>query len=435
MVVACVLVAPVLFAQSDEPRTPESERLPQDEFDLQGRLNVVLGAGARAYGMGAAFLARADDATAASWNPAGLSYLLRPELSIVGARFDIDSNSGARESSQYSGHGVDFAAATFPLPGIAGSAQISYQRMIPFSGKRTIQREQGPTELTAEGGFDVVALGTGWKVSSSLRTGVTLNHWTNGFHQVLNRPITELKSSRQEVYFDINGWNLNLGLIWSPRETLNVGVVAKTPFTGAVRLTRRRRDTFSQVGEDPTEVTTENSAWSNTVVLRFPQAYGAGLSWRPMSSLTLSADYTYTFWSEATISDFFVLKSTPPVPADAKEPAPEYNASLPYPLLIAAQSDAAQIRGGAEYVIIHNRFKCPIRAGLFLDRQFFQDENGKAPQFRGVTAGTGLVLGSFSLDVAFLHETGTYADAGLGPTHTRTNRVLFSAIYRHGGLR
>ena len=36
--------------------------------------------------MGGAFLARADDATAASWNPAGLSYLRRPEFTVVGAR-------------------------------------------------------------------------------------------------------------------------------------------------------------------------------------------------------------------------------------------------------------------------------------------------------------------------------------------------------------
>ena len=47
----------------------------QDQIDLTGQQNLTLGAGARAYGMGGAFLARADDATAASWNPAGLSYL------------------------------------------------------------------------------------------------------------------------------------------------------------------------------------------------------------------------------------------------------------------------------------------------------------------------------------------------------------------------
>jgi hypothetical protein len=42
-----------------------------------------VGSGARALGMGGAFIAVADDATAASWNPGGLIQLERPEISIV----------------------------------------------------------------------------------------------------------------------------------------------------------------------------------------------------------------------------------------------------------------------------------------------------------------------------------------------------------------
>jgi hypothetical protein len=53
-----------------------------------------VGSGARAVGMGGAFIAVADDATAASWNPAGLTQLRKSELSIVYSHFsrseDID---------------------------------------------------------------------------------------------------------------------------------------------------------------------------------------------------------------------------------------------------------------------------------------------------------------------------------------------------------
>ena len=75
---------------------------------------MVLGAGARALGMGGAFLARADDATAASWNPAGLSYLLRPEVSLVGGinRVRIDSSA---ETDVFRGAVPDFLAVTYPL--------------------------------------------------------------------------------------------------------------------------------------------------------------------------------------------------------------------------------------------------------------------------------------------------------------------------------
>ena len=54
----------------------------EDPLGIPGQQNLTLGSGARAFGMGGAFLARADDATAASWNPAGLSYLRAPELSL-----------------------------------------------------------------------------------------------------------------------------------------------------------------------------------------------------------------------------------------------------------------------------------------------------------------------------------------------------------------
>ena len=41
------------------------------------------GSGARAAGMANAFVAVSDDGTAASWNPAGLAQLRKPELSLV----------------------------------------------------------------------------------------------------------------------------------------------------------------------------------------------------------------------------------------------------------------------------------------------------------------------------------------------------------------
>src|SRR2546427_11867755 len=46
-----------------------------------------VGSGARAQGKAQAFIAVADDATAASYNPAGLVQLQQPEVSVVGAYF------------------------------------------------------------------------------------------------------------------------------------------------------------------------------------------------------------------------------------------------------------------------------------------------------------------------------------------------------------
>ena len=44
----------------------------------------VTGLGARAMGMGGAFVAQADDSSAVYWNPAGLTQLYRPEIHFMG---------------------------------------------------------------------------------------------------------------------------------------------------------------------------------------------------------------------------------------------------------------------------------------------------------------------------------------------------------------
>jgi hypothetical protein len=424
MATAAMLALTAPAAPQTQPTT-----LPQDEMDLQGRLNIVLGSGARALGMGGAFLARADDATAASWNPAGLSYLLRPELSLAGARNQVDIEP-ANEVSRFHGFEPDFIAATWPIPSVAGSVQISYQRVIPFSGHRTIQRATNLTTLDAAGGLDVVALGTGWKVAPTLRVGATLNRWLNGFHQSLYR--LGRHGTALDADFGFHGWNMNVGFIWSPIENLNIGGVAKTPFSGRVRLEKKRTDYFFEPSGTLDRVT-ENAYAADNVRLDFPSAYGLGASWRVRSSLTVSADYAHTSWTKARIYNFFTIGPTPG-PGDTP-PRPAFYASLPYPLLESPQSNTEQLRVGVEYVVIRSRIKWPLRAGYFLDRQFFHDSGGKVPVFGGVTLGTGVILGPVLMDIAYLREVGTFDQPSLGPTTQSTHRLVFSLNYRHGAPR
>ena len=65
--------------------------------------------GARSMGFGGAFVALADDATAAFSNPAGLVQLLRPEVSIEGRRWSYSTpyTEGGRAEGLPSGFGID----------------------------------------------------------------------------------------------------------------------------------------------------------------------------------------------------------------------------------------------------------------------------------------------------------------------------------------
>ncbi|MGE5127944.1 MAG: OmpP1/FadL family transporter [Betaproteobacteria bacterium] len=469
---ACLGLALAILA-SPRPLRAQSIFHDTDRIDITGRQNLTLGSGARAYGMGGAFLARADDATAASWNPAGLSYLRLPEVSLVGASSLFDITRG-QSTDHFNGRTIDFGAFTWPVRvgGAHGAVQLSYQRAVSFDGRRRIlfYDDQGQTSITEDvrssGGFDVVALGAGLRLTRSLRAGATLNRWLNGYTQTLSRDYLQPTNRRPKRYFELDfqprGWNANLGLMWSPLESLNVGAVFKTPFRAGVELAKSRLDPWLQATGPEIEEITTNSYSTSKTRLDFPASYGFGLSWRPHDTFTLSADLTLTRWSQARIHNYFDLEVTPAGgETPAPKPPPNVYPLLQYPTLnalptsdnpgLSTQQDKQELRVGMEYVLIAGRLKVPLRAGYFNDRQITQDLVGHTPRFDGFTAGVGLVLGSVLLDVAYVYEFGKYyvageaADAPDGPdsgvatapptqrNSLTTNRVFASVIYRFSG--
>jgi hypothetical protein len=442
----------------------------QDRIDITGRQNLTLGSGARAYGMGGAFLARADDGTAASWNPAGLSYLRVPEVSLVGVDNSFDTERGV-DYDRFEGQALDFAAFTWPvgIGDVRGAVQLSYQRSISFDGRRSIRATflnsvgdltQFTDEAVGDGGFDVVAFGTGFRLSHRLRAGLTVNRWLNGYDQVLTRRYLTA-NPRPLRKFDLDfrprGWSFNLGLMWSPIDQVNLAAVYKTPFTAVVGLEKARRDFW---GPSTVEEVTRNTESSESVGLDFPSSVGFGVSWRPRDTLTLSADFTSTRWSRARILDYFELEVTQRSEdgAPATPPPPVEYAERQYPTLLAVpdpddpadparlsgQQDAQQIRFGVEYVLIKGPLKVPLRAGYYNDRQITPTTGGAAPRFNGFTVGTGIILGSVLLDVAYVHEFGHYlvtSEAAADPDPAAppirnaltTDRIFASIIYRFSG--
>jgi hypothetical protein len=429
---ATLAAAPPAHAQAPTP-SPDLPDL-SDITDFEGRSSVALGSGARALGMGGAFLARADDATAASWNPAGLSYLRSPEVTLVWGRNtqSIDSPALGTERDEYAGYSPDLAAAAWPVEigSALGAVQLSFQRVFSFSGDREreqlIANQERDFFTTGEGGFDVLALGSGLQVTRQLRLGATINRWTNGWHQQRQRRLNP--GARRLTYdfdYELDGWNANFGVIYTPWPQLNVGAVYKTPFTGKVTLAQTRVD---QVG---LEAETTNAATSDDVRLDVPGAFGLGASWRPISTLTVSADWTRTFWSEGRIKNFFRLDRTPVAGDD--QPPPVVYEELPYPTLIDRdQQDTTQVRLGVEYVVIRGPVRWPLRAGWFTDWQYFRQADGTTPRYTGFTLGTGIILGSAMLDVAWLRESGDYLERAAAPYQVSTgfDRLLVSVIYR-----
>jgi hypothetical protein len=459
---------------SVEAPAQDLDRVNQDELaSFYGRMNVVVGSGARAFGMGGAFLARADDATAASWNPAGLSYLRRTEFSLVGAHNDFSQQIPRANTAvvpqiniitvdQLQASVADFLGFAYPMRigERAGAVQVSYQRSFSFSGSRRSEGPVGvkgfapapetvlPTEFTVEGrgGFDTVSLSSGFELHPKLRLGLSVNRWIRGFSQTVDRPDAQTGGYRRiDSRWDISGTNLNAGLLITPAPKLNLGAVFKTAFSADVELSKTREDRILAVPEPSTgpglvSIFNRNEG---KATIRFPHVYGVGASYLVTNTLTVSADFTRTAWSKATIAGFFSLGRTDIDRFD----------TLPFPAVeegVNGQSDTSQVRMGAEWVLRlgeSSNVLLPLRAGLFRDGQPVTIRfNTPAPSevrptFTGLTAGVGVTGGGVIFDLAYIRETGNVPSSRLrndtidSETRIRYSRIFASMIIRFGPRR
>jgi hypothetical protein len=437
LALAALYAVPDAFGQAPTAApTPNFE----DEFAYPNvRFSLATGSGARALGMGGAFIARPDDATAATWNPAGLSYLRRPEISAAGTRSSIQSRGAASDSDQLIDDKLrslnpDFLAAAYPLEfgGVTGAAQLSFQRVIPFEGTRDISRGTlgAQVDLDNSGGFDVFAAGMGVQLSRKVRVGATVNRWTNGYSVNLERKVFRPAVRKSEL--KLSGVNFNFGIIVSPSTDLNIGIVGKTPFTANATLARSRVDfpdkpaTPAQLADGPAS-STMSTGFRDDLRLHLPGALGLGVSWRATTPLTLSLDVTRTFWSHGSIENFFEIGPT--------DPPTVVFPSAPFPTLQGLeQTDTQQIRAGVEYVLVGSRLKWPLRIGYINDRQYFAAVGG-APYFNAVTFGTGVLAGHFLFDVAYVYERGRYTEVDVFGQpglkwRTSSHRFFGSLIYR-----
>ena len=202
------------------------------------------------------------------------------------------------------------------------------------------------------------------------------------------------------------------GVIWSPWESLNLGAVFKTGLTADASLQRSRVD-FFQSTVDGSVVQTTNAYGRDDLTIRIPGAAGVGASWRPRSNLTISLDYTRTRWSTGQIHNFFTLPRTEP---DQPPPTPKAPQRF---LPVATVSDPHQGRGAAGHLAAPR--------GRRVRRHQESPEDGLSGRGTSPTAstsrrrqeepptlsrpspsGTGLIVGPFLFDVAYLHETGSY---------------------------
>lgn len=399
-----------------------------------------VGSGARAAGMADAFVAIADDATAASWNPAGLVQLERPELSIVGSWNAVQESFSADWHPEFDGDhrtsnvDLNYLSVVYPLPVLLfernAVVSLSYQRKYDFSRDFTFRRNLGTglgielkrLDFEQEGGLATVSPAFAVELTQRLSAGVSLNLWRSTFlsdnrwtQDTKRTSIPVLPASAglytltsHEEYDDFSGENLTMGLLWSPTYRWSAGVRYDSAFTG----TATYRSRVSNLGVFPlgsgTLQTSGTGVYRERREVRFPASLALGAACRVNDRLTLSMDITRTDWHDFYVKD-----------AEGRRSSLVDFSNLDDPWRKPNLDPTHTVRLGLEYVMLPkiprqqlNRL-WTVRGGLFYDEEPATGRpegwhrprdrgTGEPEPFYGFAVGAGLLLNQrLNLDAAY----------------------------------
>ncbi len=403
------------------------------ELEISVSPNPV-GSGARAAGMADAFVAVADDATAASWNPAGLVQLERPEISIVGSYNGIIEGFSANWHDEVdswhhdNNFDLNFLSVTYPLPvllfGRNASVGLYYQQKYDFSrkfklkynlpivqaGDTTVLNQFDKMDFEQEGSLSTITPAFAMEVTKRLSLGLSVNFWRstplseNGWTQTIRGrsfvqygttfSLTQVK--KEEEYSDFSGENLTLGILWNVTDKWNIGARYDSEFSGTADYSIRANETRDDLSAGSTGSRLGVSPRLNKEQreVHFPATFAFGVAYRPNDRLTWSCDVTSTDWN-----DFYYRGGS----------------NNRISLVNAGNFDAVwypprfertyTVRLGAEYVFIPDQPEekldrlWTVRGGLFYDQE---PATREPDNFWGATMGVGLLLkGRVNIDVAY----------------------------------
>jgi long-subunit fatty acid transport protein len=379
-------------------------------IEIPGSFNPV-GSGARALGMGGAFMGIADDATASSWNPAALIHLKKPEFSLVVSHDHLQEknhfslyqkSSGNQSVSKMS---INYFSMAFPIAisgtnmFLATSAQrlysLSRHWQFPFIENTEIESYRSQHDYEQTG--DLYAMGFSWCVEiiqPRLSLGITINNWEDGLlgnewerrYQVMSEGIYDnipyIERQNIKATYSFKGHNATIGMIWDINEKWRLGSVVKTPFHATVNEYAQKNYYFqsaSKTQDRQTQYVLQRSS------LEMPLTWGVGLLYCYHENFYLAADFYETQWHH-----FFMRTESQQICPLSGRTRNEFQLDRTY-----------QVRIGGEYIWINpiQRRLIPFRFGLFYD-PMPSENNGD--HIYGFSLGTGwTILDQLSIDIAY----------------------------------
>ncbi|MEA1997372.1 MAG: outer membrane protein transport protein [Gemmatimonadota bacterium] len=399
---------------------------------------------ARAVGLGGAFVAIADDATAGMANPAGLTVLTRPEISIhyKMSRFSHTENTGNTEDhnlrKRFRNDVGSQSYLSFVHPYGKFSFSLYRQELINFESSH---EAEGFGSIFDSPNLDPADFEPGSKTRSDIEVdnwGVAMAYKPNKYISLgvsnivstlefrffedlfqrssqTNRPVRifGVSSNSSDIRYSIN-----VGVKSEPTEFLSLGAVYRSgPKFNLVNTIEDIDESFGQ---------TNIVQADQELVFKVPDVYSAGLALRVRNNLTFSLDVVRVEYSDL-IEDLERNLNEDDVAA--------YSEDFPYTRFVDGDGiddlvlkDGTEIHFGCEYYLTLGEWLLPLRAGLYTDPSHvvYTTVEDEALQ-RLFPRGKNEVHGTFGL--GFVLENKIQLDAAVNFSNS-ISEFLLSAVFR-----
>lgn len=373
--------------------------------------------GARSIAMGATFIARADDATAAEANPAGLTTLLQPEVSLE-MKF-LSSNNQVLYGSvppytpqsapvyrdfRDQHESISFLSVVYPWEDWAFSFSRHEQVTIDqhFSTEGAVIAGTSARFYPAESNTDITVsnyvFAAGYQFREDLKLGASVKmsrlNWNSTFRRFTTNefdPGGYYPGAMQtwEVEEKKTGFGFNIGAIYEATDWISVGGVYKR--NASFDVTER----YTAIFQPKNTAATRTVSTTQILRLKVPDTIGAGVSITPAEDVLINFDIQRVQYSDL-LDDFVITLS-----GISQKPVPEE----------FTVDNATELHVGAEYMIPYEDWLFAVRAGVYTDPEHAIVYTGADPALlllfpKGedathVTFGGGVVLSeNYQIDAA-----------------------------------
>lgn len=412
-------------------------QLTQIAFAQEITIGKDFGIGARSMGMGGAFIGVADDYTALYWNPAGLSQIKWMEF------FGGLSHEKMESETEYFGNSDStFSSSTRPnafglvlsVPvdrgGLAFAFGVnrlqSFDYRTRFQGFNTLSVNEEPlfgelyiNELnTRSGGINSYSFGAAVDVAPGISLGGSIGFLSGRYEYEMNLDADDFDKLDDELegftfldtvtseYFGVES---KIGLLARFGDQIRFGATINIPLDFSVDE-YWTSDTYVSYDDGQSEAGGEDGEFNYDISRPF--RFGVGAAVKPIPDLIISADATYTDWTQTKYSE---------------PPAEDIDANYFYD----NYRGTYQLRLGGEYTIPDLGLR--LRGGYIFDPEpFSPDYINIDSNRRFLTLGIGMMMEDIiSFDLAYVR--GTYSESSVGDIikeKQTTHRIFLSANYR-----